>query len=282
MDATSHSLLAVLTRPQGRSLALSEALVRQGWEVLDCPALEITSMPLAQREALPLPESYDLVIFVSVPAIEAYHQQRHQGGFTTSWPVNTKIGCVGQASALAIRQYFGDQVQLLQPDIKGPQDSEGLWSVLNRQAPPLRRVLIVRGQDGRDWLASQLRKKGVSVDFHVAYCRKSATWSDENLKAFKHFALTGKHPVWLLTSLHGIRSVLAQLEAQSLLEWAAECRFIVTHPRQAEALREGLNQKFRTLTGAQVLGKLSFLVSAPDQVSILSNFEYFRDNESIA
>lgn len=282
MGATSHSLLAVLTRPQGRSHALSEALVRKGWEVLDCPALEITPMPLADREALPLPESYDLVIFVSVPAIEAYQQHLLQYGVKTGWPVKTKIGCVGQGSALAIRQNFGDQVQLMQPDTNGPQDSEGLWSVLNRQAGLLKRVLIVRGQDGRDWLASQLREKGAFVDFHVAYCRKSATWSGENLKTFKQLSLAGKHPVWLLTSLHGIQSVLAQFEAQSLLEWAAECRFILTHPRQAEALRAGLNQKLGALTGGQVLGKLSFLVSEPDQASILSNFEYFRDNESLA
>jgi hypothetical protein len=43
-----------------------------------------------------------------------------------------------------------------------------------------------------------------------------------------------------------------------------------------------LNQKLGALTGGQVLGKLSFLVSEPDQASILSNFEYFRDNESRA
>ena len=282
MGASSNSLLAVLTRPHGRSQELSEALVRQGWDVLECPALEIAPIRLTPRQSIPLPDAYDLVIFVSVPAVEAYYQHLLQSGMTTSWPAGTIIGCVGQASALAIRQIFGDQVQLLHPDIKGSQDSEGLWSVLSRQASPLRRVLIVRGQDGRDWLAMQLRENGVCVDFHVAYCRKSATWSNDNLEAFKHFAQTARHPVWLLTSLHGIEAVLTQLEALSLLEWAAECRFILTHPRQAQALRSGLNQKLEALTGRQVMVKVSFIVSEPDQASILSNFEYFRDNESLA
>lgn len=76
--------LAVLTRPSGRNEALAARLRAHGWEACVLPALEI--LPLDCLEGLPMPEDYDMVVFVSGNAARLYLDQltRARGGF--SWP----------------------------------------------------------------------------------------------------------------------------------------------------------------------------------------------------
>ena len=65
--------LAVLTRPSGRNEALAARLRAQGWEACVLPALEI--LPLDCLEGLPMPEDYDMVVFVSGNAARLYLDQ---------------------------------------------------------------------------------------------------------------------------------------------------------------------------------------------------------------
>lgn len=73
--------LAVLTRPSGRNEALAARLRAHGWEACVLPALEI--LPLDCLEGLPMPEDYDMVVFVSGNAARLYLDQltRARGGF---------------------------------------------------------------------------------------------------------------------------------------------------------------------------------------------------------
>lgn len=275
----SKPLLAVLTRPEGRHSSLAAELVKLGWKVLECPALQITPFELASGNDIPMPEAYDLVIFVSVPAIDAY---RAQLGDNYSWPTKTFIGCVGQASVTAAREAFGTENQFLHPEIFSTQDSEALWSVIQtrREQDPhkLQRVLIVRGQDGRDWLAAKCAENGMHVDFHAAYCRKAATWSSQNLKSLQDWALREVQPVWLLTSTHGIEATVNQLLQAGLFEWALKGRFILTHPRQIAFLKDKIQSVLNVQTDPFIALEHNVRVSSPDQPSILLNFSYFRDN----
>ena len=50
-------------------------------------------------------------------------------------------------------------------------DSEALWARLSGRHWAGRSVLVVRGEDGRDWLAETLRERGAAVDFVAAYRR---------------------------------------------------------------------------------------------------------------
>jgi uroporphyrinogen-III synthase len=142
----------------------------------------------------------------------------------------------------------------------------------------LQRVLIVRGQDGRDWLAAKCAEKGMHVDFHAAYCRKAATWSSQSLETLRDWASQQGQPVWLLTSTHGIEATVNQLFQAGLLEWALKGRFILTHPRQIAFLSHKIQGLLNVHTASFVAQEQNIRVSSPDQPSILLNFSYFRDN----
>ncbi|TGT11506.1 fused uroporphyrinogen-III synthase HemD/membrane protein HemX, partial [Mesorhizobium sp. M3A.F.Ca.ET.174.01.1.1] len=69
-----------------------------------------------------------------------------------------------------------------------------------------KRVLIVRGDGGREWLADRLREAGAQVETVAAYRRlvpepSIAAW------ARVHQLLAGEAHAWLLTSSEGVRNL---------------------------------------------------------------------------
>lgn len=263
---SAQPAFAVLTRPPGRNDTLAQKLTASGWQVQVAPALTIVTRSLPQGERPLAPDAFDLVVFVSAPAVVGFLAQ--QGG-TCIWPAATMAACVGVATAQAVRDAFGASVHVLHPGNASSQDSEALWSMISELPVKPRHVLIVRGQDGRDWLAGQCAKAGMSVTLHEAYCRECATWSQHSLSTFHQWSRSNVWPVWLLTSPHGIAAVAQQLEHAGLREWGRRCRYIVTHPRLVDVAHAGL---------APEAGVLQIRVSRSDEASILSCFEQFRSD----
>ena len=262
--------LTVLTRPAGLNELLAQRLAQVGWGVTIAPALQIKYRALDVSERVPDPADYDLIVFVSANAVEGYASQL---ACQHVWPASTLAACVGLTTAQSIRENFGDAIQVLHPAELDTQDSESLWRVITAAAKMPKLVLILRGQDGRDWLAEQFTAHGVSVQLHVAYCRERATWSPALQTQFLTWAKEDFQPVWLLTSPHGIASVMDQLKQSGSLDWAARCRYIVTHARLVEVLRNqvgelGVNTRIETSRG-----DLSSLVSSFEKIRqyLLSN-----------
>ncbi len=261
---SAQPAFAVLTRPPGRNETLAQKLTASGWQVQVSPALTIVTRMLPQSESPIAPGDFDLVVFVSAPAVTGYLEQH---GGTCIWPATTIAACVGVATAQAIRHAFGASVRVIHPDTASSQDSEALWSLISTLADRPRRVLIVRGQDGRDWLAGQCASEGMSVTLHTAYCRAHATWTQQSLSTFHQWSRTDVWPVWLLTSPHGIAAVAQQMEQAGLRQWGKRCRYIVTHPRLSPVVQAAMEPES---------GNLQILVSRSDEASILSCFEQFR------
>ncbi|SOE49345.1 Uroporphyrinogen-III synthase [plant metagenome] len=229
------SRLAVLTRPAGRNEALAERLRAQGWETLALPALRI--VPLVPQP-LPRPADYDVVVFVSGNAVRHYFSSLAQTPGTPVWPAATAAAVVGEASAAALRAVprWPAGAVLLQPAEGASQDSEALWEVL-RARPASRRVLIVRGTEGRDWLAEQLAGQGVQVDICAVYARQPETWSPGALARLHEAARDGQAAHWLITSAESLQAVTRQLEQAGLQAWFAACPGVTVHPRLADLWR---------------------------------------------
>jgi len=234
------SRVAILTRPDGRNEALAHALRTAGWQVLELPALEILPLP-AQAAQLPLPHDHDLVIFVSGNAARLYMAQLRQVAGLAAWPAGTAVATVGPASARALRELpgFGADTTVLCPPPEAPtHDSEALWAVLRARGPLPRRVLLVRGTQGRDWLAEQLEAAGAQVLRHAAYRRQPASWSAAAVLRLHDWARQGAQPTWLLTSGEGMAAVQAQVRRHGLQAWWHASRYIVTHPVLARRLQQ--------------------------------------------
>jgi len=229
---------AVLTRPAGRNDALAARLRAQGWDVLDLPALEIEALP-ADAATLPRPGDHDLVVFVSGTAVRCYLRQLRDVAGMQQWPAGVTAACVGPATAAALRDssFWHDGAQLLHPGPGAPAyDSEALWQLMQARGFMPRRVLLVRGTTGRDWLGQTLASQGADVRAHAAYRRVPAQWPATALPILMSCRDEGRPAHWLLTSGEGIQAVHGQIRRTGLESWWRRCRFVVTHPRLVQHL----------------------------------------------
>ncbi|MGB3433586.1 uroporphyrinogen-III synthase [Achromobacter sp.] len=224
--------VAILTRPDGRNEALAGRLLGAGWTPCILPALEIQALPAAAGGP-PRPSDYDMVVFVSGNAARLYLEQWAQADGPVPWPAGVIAATVGPASAQALRQSacFGANTTVLHPPESAPShDSEALWQVLQGLAQRPRRVLLVRGTQGRDWLGDQLEAHGAAVTRHAAYLRRPASWDADQLASLRCWAGADVPATWLITSGEGADALRTGLDAAGLADWWARCRFVLTHP----------------------------------------------------
>ena len=132
-------------------------------------------------------------------------------------------------------------------------DSEALFAAIDASfgAAPLegKRVLIVRGDGGREWLAERLREGGVEVETVAAYRRLAPEPS---------IAWSRVHDCWrrtacgLITSSEGVRN-LDELAHQHLnageIAQLKRATLVAPHPRIAQTAR-GLGFDSITVSGA--------------------------------
>ncbi|MGE8602346.1 uroporphyrinogen-III synthase [Bordetella trematum] len=223
------SALVILTRPAGRNDGLAHALREAGRSVYVWPALRIDPVEVAPS-AVPSPDDFDLAVFVSGNAARLYLRQAFPAG--GQWPASCAAATVGPASAQALRDsgFFGAETTLIHPGSQAAtHDSEALWQCLMARPLP-RRVLILRGTQGRNWLADRLRAHGVEVFIHAVYARQPQAWSAQQVAQVRHWAATQQHPNWLITSGESIDAIAAQAAGAGVLGWMRQCRYLITHP----------------------------------------------------
>ena len=190
--------LAVLTRPSGRNEALAARLQAHGWEACVLPALEI--LPLDCLEGLPMPEDYDMVVFVSGNAARLYLDQltRARGGLAPAVIAAT----VGPASAQACANCPA-LARIQQSCIRRPTRPATIPKPCGpccRTARAARAHLAGARHAGRDWLGDTLAAHGVRVARHAAADRQPAVWEAQSLAPLKRRAEAGLPATWLITS----------------------------------------------------------------------------------
>lgn len=239
-DPAQAGAIAVLTRPAGQAAGLAARLAQAGWQACVWPALELTAL---EADRVPLPQEYDLVIFVSGNAVRFYTDQlaaRQPEG--TVWPLGVPAATVGPASAGAVGATLGAAVEVVRPPADAAAfDSEALWGELLRRGLTRGRVLIVRGGEGaagqgRGWLAQRLAEAGADVSLHAAYRRRPAPWPQARAQRIHEWCARGVHPVWLLSSRQGVEAVYANLGQEFALDAWRGCRLVVPHERIAAAI----------------------------------------------
>jgi uroporphyrinogen-III synthase len=169
----------LLTRPAEESAALAQVLADAGIFSSSLPLLEIEPVPIdaAQHALLDDLDLYSAVIVVSKPAARLGLKLLDE-----HWPLPPiqPWFTVGEGTA-----------QLLQDrglDVSWPEqgdDSEALLDLPKMQqavALPGSRVLIMRGEEGRELLAERLRQLGASVDYLPLYRRNLPAYPPSTLR----------------------------------------------------------------------------------------------------
>lgn len=157
----------MVTRPAHQAGPLVEMIEGRGGRVISFPVLAIADVPdpAPVLDLIDRLDHYDLAIFVSANAVErgiAMVTARRGG-----WPAGVALAAVGAGTGTALERH-GIGVTF-SPDSR--YDSEGLLSSPALQAVNGRRVLIFRGQGGRELLADGLRGRGAHVDYAEVYRR---------------------------------------------------------------------------------------------------------------
>jgi uroporphyrinogen-III synthase len=153
------------TRPVGQAAGLSRLLREAGAEVLELPlvAIEPLAVEGSERQCLLDLDRYDYVFFVSanaarlgLEAIEDYWPQ---------WPHQLPALAVGPATSAPLLEAG---LTVICPE---QQDSEGVLALPELAEPAGLRVLILRGDEGRELVADTLRERGARVDTVSLYRR---------------------------------------------------------------------------------------------------------------
>ncbi len=160
--------LIVNTRPLHQQKGLTEGLRNEGAEVLLCPAIEIVAAPQTamHRELAGTLHHYSLLIFVSANAVDYAFRFLRPDEF----PRQIKIAAVGEGTQRTALQYLPDREHQI---VRGQtSNSEGLLDTDALRSVDGDRVLIFRGQSGRNLLGDELSSRGASVDYCEVYRRQ--------------------------------------------------------------------------------------------------------------
>jgi uroporphyrinogen-III synthase len=231
----------VVTRPRAQAGKLAGLIAAQGGVPVVFPLLDIGAPddPEPLQSAIKRLDQYAFAVFISpnavefsVPAILA----------SCAWPAGLQAVAIGQSSVALLASYS------IAPTIAPLErfDSEALLEMPELQTERVsgRRVVVFRGNGGRELLADTLRERGAEVDYVTCYHRSapvdgaatlSALWFDHHLDALT------------ISSSEGLRNLLALLDSAGR-ESLRMTPVFVPHQRIADLAKE-LGLLRVTLTG---------------------------------
>lgn len=220
-----------MTRPRAQAQAWVHALREVGVDAHALPLIEIAAAPDSGLLAAAWQALSDcaLVVFVSANAAQHFFDVRPPG---LAWPAHTLAGSTGRGTSAALRHLGVPPEQLVEPAPGQMQESESLW--LQLQARPWRgqRVLVVRGEGGRDWLAERLGQAEAQVEFLAAYRRLPPVLQATEQALLDQALSRPEAYAWLFSSSQALRHLPALLPTGREVIWAGA---LCTHERIAQA-----------------------------------------------
>jgi uroporphyrinogen-III synthase len=229
-EATNNRPLAgkgvVVTRPTQQARALARLIEDAGASPILFPAIEIRDVedigPFTRL--IDRLDGFDLAVFISPNAIERalrLIQARRK------LPPQLKIAAIGGGSVKALERHGVTGVIAPQ----GRYDSEALLE--RSEIAGARRVVIFRGEGGREHLGDTLSARGAAVEYAECYRRVKPALDPAPL--LRAWSGGGVHAV-TATSSEGLRNFAEMIGAPGR-ERLRRTPVFVPHPRIAEAAR---------------------------------------------
>jgi uroporphyrinogen-III synthase len=170
-----QGLGVLVTRPAAQAERLGEAIEAAHGRPILFPCVEIAGPadPAAVQAQLQRAGDCQLLLFVSANAVDYAFAL-----LPDTLPASQQIAAIGDATAARLAHYGLDATLV-------PQrfDSEGLLALPELADMSGQRVLILRGNGGRELLADTLRARGATVDYAEVYQRLLPQRSATNLVA---------------------------------------------------------------------------------------------------
>lgn len=262
----------VVTRPGGQARQLVEALsssIERGgisqWnvpEIISLPLLTIvpkSDEQLAEHIGNVLQDA-DLAIFVSPNAIECVMRLLECNWQDFSQKI-IPIGVMGGSSKSALQNHgIGREdcaTPILMPKNNEQWDSEGLWQELQTLGWNWnnKKVVIFKGEGGREWLAETLKHEGAVVEAISIYSRVPLDLDNPAWDLIREIDFASS--LWLLTSSEAVR-YLGQVAQDQFPQSLDSASALCPHYQIADAAEIiGFGEVFTTEPGDEALIKAS-------------------------
>lgn len=220
----------LVTRPARQAADWVARLRAAGIDAVDLPLIAIDPAPdaAAVRSAWEQLGQMRLAVFVSPNAAESFFGERPP---QVHWPATTRAAAVGPGTSRVLRALGVDPALIVEPASDAAQfDSEALWAQLRTTDWRAARVLIVRGDGGRDWLAQTLRAQGAEVSAVCAYLRGAPRLDASQQALLAGALLAPRRHLWFFSSSEAVANLEALVGTGA--DWS-RARALATHPRIA-------------------------------------------------
>ena len=247
----------VVTRPAAQAGPLAAAIEAAGGRAVMFPVLAIGDVEDSQPlfDAIARLAEFDLAVFVSPNAIDkTFAAIRARGA---AWPARLRVAALGKSSERALAG-FGI-ADVIAPRLRF--DSEALLELPELQVMAGKRVIIFRGDGGRELIAETLRDRGATIEYVTCYRRGMPPGAAAELAPLLGLWQGRQLDAFTITSSEGLRNLHALLgqDGQAMLE---QTPLFVPHARIAEEARR--------------LGLQRVVPTAPGDAGLLSGLtEYF-------
>lgn len=227
MNASLQGKRILVTRPAAQAGELAALIAEQGGEPVLFPLLDIAPaedwQPLLS--AVERLGDYAVAVFVSPNAVACSLPRILSRG---PWPPGLPAAATGPGTAEKLAG-FGIRDVLVPA---GRYDSEALLELRPLQAECVagRKVLILRGDGGREWLASTLRERGAAVDCVTCYRRSAPVDASRLVSLLRNNGLDAV----TVSSSEALRNLQALLDTVSR-ERLLTLPVFVPHGRIADA-----------------------------------------------
>jgi uroporphyrinogen-III synthase len=250
----------VVTRPAGQAAHFATALTEAGAIPVLFPVLEISDIedPSPLLDAAIRLDSFDLAVFVSPNAIQkalAVILARR------GWPAGLRVATIGKSSERELARH--GIVDVISPPLRF--DSEALLELPELMDMAGKRVIIFRGDGGREVLGDTLQARGASIEYLSCY-RRGRPRLDPSplLKLWEQ----GRLDAVTLTSSEGLRNFF-DMVGRLGQAWLRKTPAFVPHVRIAEQ--------------AQALGLAQVIPTGPgDEGLMIGLVQYFASNGNSA
>ena len=234
MSGTLAGRGIVITRPAGAAQRLAALIRDAGGVPLLYPAIEIldVSDPRVLDGLIDRLHDFDLAIFVSPSAVE---KAMTRITARRTLPPALRCAAIGPGGVRALQRFGVNDV--IAPELRLRQaryDSESLLASSYMQGVRGLRIVIFRGDSGRDLLGNTLTERGARVEYAVCYRRGKPAWTADALEQARlhtHIAAV------IVTSSEGLRNFY-DLAGPAGQTWLRQTPVVVPHPRIAAVARE--------------------------------------------
>ncbi|MBA5764432.1 uroporphyrinogen-III synthase [Vibrio sp. 404] len=164
-------MTVLVTRPGEQGISLCRQLNQQGIKAINHPLIAIRAGEQLPSSTKMLPQA-DIIITVSQHTIEFTHQSLTIAN--SCWPKNATYLAVGQKTAQFLSKFTNQKVHY--PEIG---DSENLLELPQLKNVSGKRIVILRGNGGRELIYDTLIARGAHVEYCEVYKRENLAFRSE-------------------------------------------------------------------------------------------------------